>query len=57
MQLRHLLGADVFRKGVHNYLVKYPYRNAKLDDFIGSLGQAAGRDLTAGPGNGCTSRA
>jgi len=46
MQLRHLLGADVFRKGVHNYLVKYQYRNAKLDDFIGSLGQAAGRDLT-----------
>jgi aminopeptidase N len=46
MQLRHLLGADVFRKGVHDYLVKYQYRNAKLDDFIGSLGQAAGRDLT-----------
>jgi aminopeptidase N len=46
MQLRHLLGADVFRKGVHNYLVKYQYRNAKLDDFIRSLGQAAGRDLT-----------
>jgi aminopeptidase N len=46
MQLRHLLGADVFRKGVHNYLVKYQYRNAKLDDFIKSLGQAAGRDLT-----------
>ena len=45
MQLRHLLGADVFRKGVHNYLVKYQYRNAKLDDFIGSLGQAAGRDM------------
>jgi len=45
MQLRHLLGAEVFRKGVHNYLVKYQYRNAKLDDFIGSLGQAAGRDM------------
>jgi aminopeptidase N len=45
MQLRHLLGADVFRKGVHNYLVKYQYRNARLDDFIGSLGEAAGRDL------------
>ena len=46
MQLRHLLGADVFRKGVHNYLVKYQFQNAKLDDFIGSLGQAAGRDLS-----------
>jgi aminopeptidase N len=45
MQLRHLLGEDVFRKGVHNYLVKYQYKNARLDDFIGSLGQAAGRDM------------
>ncbi|MFL6675265.1 MAG: aminopeptidase N [Massilia sp.] len=45
-QLRHLLGEDVFRKGVHNYLVKYQFRNATLDDFIGSLGQAAGRDLS-----------
>jgi aminopeptidase N len=46
MQLRHLLGEDVFRKGVHNYLVKYQFRNATLDDFIGSLGEAAGRDLS-----------
>jgi aminopeptidase N len=46
VQLRHLLGEDVFRKGVHNYLVKYQYKNAKLDDFIGSLGQAAHRDLS-----------
>jgi aminopeptidase N len=46
MQLRHLLGEDVFRKGVHNYLVKYAYKNATLDDFIGSLGEAAGRDLS-----------
>ncbi|UOD33684.1 aminopeptidase N [Massilia violaceinigra] len=45
-QLRHLLGEEVFRKGVHNYLVKYQYKNAQLDDFIGSLGDAAGRDLT-----------
>jgi aminopeptidase N len=46
VQLRHLLGEDTFRKGVHNYLVKYQYKNAKLDDFIGSLGQAAHRDLS-----------
>jgi len=44
-QLRHLLGEEVFRKGVHNYLVKYSWQNAKLEDFIGSLGEAAGRDL------------
>ena len=46
VQLRHLLGAETFRKGVHNYLTKYSYKNAKLDDFIGSLGAAAGRDLS-----------
>ncbi len=46
MQLRHLLGDEVFRKGVHNYLVKYAFKNATLDDFIGSLGAAAGRDLS-----------
>ncbi|WEF32681.1 aminopeptidase N [Pseudoduganella chitinolytica] len=44
-QLRHLLGEETFRKGVHNYLVKYQFRNAQLDDFIGSLAEAAGRDL------------
>ncbi|MTV37636.1 aminopeptidase N [Duganella radicis] len=44
-QLRHLLGEEVFRQGVHNYLVKYQYRNATLDDFIGSLAEAAQRDL------------
>jgi len=45
-QLRHLLGEETFRKGVHNYLVKYQWKNARLDDFIGSLGDAAGRDLS-----------
>jgi aminopeptidase N len=45
-QLRHLLGEEVFRQGVHNYLVKYSYQNARLDDFIGSLGDAANRDLS-----------
>ena len=44
-QLRHLLGEQTFRKGVHDYLVKYQWKNAKLDDFIGSLAAAAGRDL------------
>jgi aminopeptidase N len=45
-QLRHLLGEETFRRGVHNYLVKYQFQNAKLDDFIGSLAEAAGRDLS-----------
>lgn len=45
MQLRHLLGKSVFRKGVQNYLNKYSYKNAELDDFIGSLAEAAERNL------------
>jgi aminopeptidase N len=45
-QLRHMLGEETFRKGVHNYLVKYSWQNATLDDFIKSLGEAAGRDLS-----------
>lgn len=44
-QLRHLLGDEVFRNGVHNYLTKYAYKNASLDDFIDSLSKAANRDL------------
>ncbi len=45
-QLRKLLGDEVFRKGVRDYLLKYQYGNARLEDFIGSLGAAAGRDLS-----------
>lgn len=45
-QLRHLLGEEVFRKGVHNYLVKYSWQNATLDDFINTLAKTAGRDLS-----------
>lgn len=45
MQLRRLLGEEVFRKGVNNYVAKYAWKNATLDDFIGTLGKAAGRDL------------
>ena len=44
-QLRHLLGEEVFRTGVHDYLTNHAYQNARLEDFIGSLGQAAHRDL------------
>ena len=46
-QLRHLLGEEIFREGVHKYLSKYAYKNANLDDFIDSLSKAANRDLQA----------
>lgn len=45
-QLTHLLGEETFRQGIHNYLSKYAYQNAELNDFIDSLSDAAGRDLT-----------
>ncbi len=44
-QLRQMIGPEVFRQGVHEYLVKYSYQNATLDDFIGSLSKASGKDL------------
>jgi aminopeptidase N len=44
-QLRAQIGEETFRRGVHDYLVKYSYQNATLDDFIESLAKAAGRDL------------
>ncbi len=44
-QLRMLIGDEPFRRGVHDYLVRYSYRNATLDDFIGALSNASGRDL------------
>jgi aminopeptidase N len=46
-QLRHLLGEEVFRRGIHNYLTQNAYQNAQLDDFIGALADAAGRNLDA----------
>ncbi|MFQ6372743.1 aminopeptidase N [Shewanella sp. YIC-542] len=45
-QLRHLLGNEVFRQGVSDYLHTFAWQNATLDDFINSLSRAAGRDLS-----------
>ena len=44
-QLRKRIGDEAFQKGVHDYLVKFSYQNATLDDFIGSLAKASGQDL------------
>ncbi|NQY64176.1 MAG: aminopeptidase N [Alteromonadaceae bacterium] len=44
-QLRHLLGEETFRRGIHNYLTTNAYKNAVLDDFIGSLAKASNRNL------------
>ena len=44
-QLPYYLGEENFRQGVSNYLKKFSYKNTDLDDFIGELGKAAGKDL------------
>ncbi|WP_237057304.1 aminopeptidase N [Microbulbifer sediminum] len=44
-QLPYYLGKEEFRKGVSNYLKELSYQNSTLDDFMGHLGKAAGRDL------------
>jgi aminopeptidase N len=44
-QLRQRIGADVFQRGVHDYLAAHAYGNATLGDFIGALSKASGQDL------------
>ncbi|QIL91117.1 aminopeptidase N [Microbulbifer sp. SH-1] len=44
-QLPYYLGKEEFRKGVSNYLKDLSYKNSTLDDFMGHLGKAAGKDL------------
>jgi aminopeptidase N len=45
-QLPYYLGEENFRVGVSNYLKKFSYQNTDLEDFIGELGKAAGKDMT-----------
>ncbi|XQW83992.1 M1 family metallopeptidase [Thalassotalea piscium] len=45
-QLPYYLGEENFRLGVSNYLKKFSYKNTDLDDFIGELGKAAGKDMS-----------
>ena len=45
-QLRHLLGEDTFRQGIHQYLTKYRYQNATLNDLVSTLAETAHRDLS-----------
>ncbi|MBA6352128.1 aminopeptidase N [Colwellia sp. BRX8-4] len=45
-QLPYYLGEENFRIGVSNYLKKFSYQNTDLEDFIGELGKAAGKDMT-----------
>lgn len=44
-QLRAVLGENAFRDGLRLYFARYAYGNTDLEDFLGALGEAAGRSL------------
>lgn len=44
-QLAFYLGEDKFRAGVRHYFKTYAYKNTRLQDFMGALEQASGKDL------------
>lgn len=46
-QLVTYVGKDQFFKGLNQYLTKHSYANATLDDLLGELEKASGRDLRA----------
>ncbi|AFV00419.2 aminopeptidase N [Simiduia agarivorans] len=46
IQLKHLIGADTFQKALALHFDRYAWKNANLNDFLGTLGEAAGRDLS-----------
>ena len=45
--LEHFLGADVFRKGLHQYLTRHQYGNARTQDLWDALGEASGQPVAA----------
>src|SRR5205814_675680 len=45
-QLVAWVGDDAFRRGVQDYFRRYRWGNATLDDFLGCLRRASGRDLS-----------
>ncbi len=44
-QLNFFIGEKEFRDGVQAYFQKYAFRNTTTPQFVGKLGEAAGRDL------------
>ncbi|KAL4154685.1 hypothetical protein PRNP1_006801 [Phytophthora ramorum] len=45
--LSEYLGRDVFYRGIHEYLVKFSYRNAQTKDLWDALEQASGQHITS----------
>lgn len=45
-QLNYLVGPEVFRRGVNEYLSSHTYGNTTIEEFLGAISEAAGQDLT-----------
>ncbi|MBD0776480.1 M1 family metallopeptidase [Maribacter sp. ANRC-HE7] len=45
VMLRNELGDDAFKKGIKNYLGKYGFKNATIDDFVSEMESASTTDL------------
>ena len=43
--LEHFLGADAFRRGLHDYLSKHAYANARTQDLWSALADASGQPV------------
>ncbi|MCK0189051.1 M1 family metallopeptidase [Arenibacter sp. F20364] len=43
--LKYQIGEESFRKGIQQYLKKYGFKNATIDDFIGEMELVTGYDL------------
>ena len=39
------MGPDKFQQGVHKYLTKYEFKNARAEDFFATMGEMAGSEL------------
>ena len=46
-QLRYYLGDANFKKGIQSYFKKFAFQTTRLEDFIGSLAEASGKDLSS----------
>ena len=44
--LAALIGEDALRRGLSDYLAKFAFRSATLDDLVGCWSRASGQDLT-----------
>ncbi|MCG2460794.1 M1 family metallopeptidase [Flavobacteriaceae bacterium F89] len=46
VMLRDLVGDIAFKKGIHNYLKKYQFKNVTISDFLVEMERASGKDLS-----------